>query len=73
MTFEGFFSSKPTVRILKSLRAERRKHKVARVACSPLIWSPGGRSPQPPALQARSDTPRETRQGSRRRWPSGLL
>ena len=46
---------------------------VAPVACSPLIWSPGGRSPQPPALQARSDAPRETRQGSRRRWPSGLL
>ena len=42
---------------------------VAPVACSPLIWSPGGRSPQPPALKARS----ETRQGSRRRWPSGLL
>ena len=46
---------------------------VAPVACSPLIWSPGGRSPQPPALQARSDAPRENRQGSRRRWPSGLL
>ena len=46
---------------------------VAPVACSPLIWSPGGRSPQPPALQARSDAPRETREGSRRRWPSGLL
>ena len=46
---------------------------VAPVSCSPLIWSPGGRSPQPQALQARSDTPRETRQRSRRRWPSGLL
>jgi hypothetical protein len=42
---------------------------VAPVACSPPIWSPGGRSPQPPALQARS----ETRQGSRRAWPSELL
>ena len=46
---------------------------VAPVACSPLIWSPGGRSPQPPTLQARSDTPRETRQNSRRQWPSRLL
>ena len=42
---------------------------IAPVVCSPPIWSPGGRSPQPPALKARS----ETRQGSRRRWPSGLL
>ena len=46
---------------------------IAPVVCSPPIWSPGGRSPQPPALQARSDAPRETREGSRRRWPSGLL
>ena len=31
---------------------------VAPVACSPLIWSPGGRSPQPPALGSLGRAPR---------------
>ena len=42
---------------------------VAPVACSTPIWSAGGRSPQPQELQALS----ETRQGSQRWCPSGLL
>jgi len=37
---------------------------VAPVACSPLIWSPGGRSPQQPTLQARPEKPVRTPGGS---------